>query len=166
MFRSFPALVRRAGATSRSRPTPASASAVAKTADSWTQVIDEQTKQPYWWNRQTNETTAVGAPKPSGEVAPPPPTQMAVGGRGGLMGAVVDGLAFGVGSSMAHRMVDSVMGPRQMEVVHTNEAAPSSDNSANADDGGGFSGGGSNNGFFGGGDDSGGGDGGGGWGDW
>eukprot|EP00397_Hematodinium_sp_SG-2012_P041853 GEMP01046183.1.p2 GENE.GEMP01046183.1~~GEMP01046183.1.p2 ORF type:complete len:164 (+),score=49.21 GEMP01046183.1:71-562(+) len=163
MFRQFPALARRAGAGAASRANAAatSSTAVAKTADPWVEVTDEQTKQPYWWNKETNETTAVGVPKPAGLTAAPPPTQPAIGGRGGLLGAVADGLAFGVGSSMAHRMMDSALGPRQMEVVHTNEDTTGSSGSGTGDSGdsGGF--------FSGGGDDSGGGDGGGGWGgDW
>ena len=43
----------------------------------------------------------------------------------GLMGSVAQGMAFGTGSAVAHRAVDSVMGPRSVEHVHTgNEAAP------------------------------------------
>ena len=38
----------------------------------------------------------------------------------GLMGSVVQGMAFGTGSAVAHRAVDAVAGPRQMEVVHNN----------------------------------------------
>ena len=36
------------------------------------------------------------------------------------MGTVAQGMAFGTGSSMAHRAVDSVMGGRTVEVQHTN----------------------------------------------
>lgn len=36
----------------------------------------------------------------------------------GLLGAVVQGAAFGTGSSLAHRAVDGVMGPRTVEHVH------------------------------------------------
>ena len=32
--------------------------------DTWEEVKDETTGQTYWWNVQTNETTALGAPKP------------------------------------------------------------------------------------------------------
>ena len=39
------------------------------------------------------------------------------GGGGGLMGAIADGMAFGFGSSLMHRAMDSVMGPRTMEVL-------------------------------------------------
>jgi len=40
----------------------------------------------------------------------------------GNMGTVVQGMAFGTGSAVANRAVDSVMGPRQVE--HVNAAAP------------------------------------------
>lgn len=46
----------------------------------------------------------------------------------GLMGSVVTGMAMGTGSAVAHRAVDSMMGPRQVEHVHTGApaAAPAS----------------------------------------
>ena len=40
----------------------------------------------------------------------------------GIMGTVVQGMAFGTGSAVANRAVDAVMGPRQVE--HVNAAAP------------------------------------------
>lgn len=42
---------------------------------------------------------------------------------GGIMGAVVQGAALGTGSAIAHRAVDSFMGPREMHVVHDNAPA-------------------------------------------
>merc|ERR550514_629242 len=39
----------------------------------------------------------------------------------GLMGSMMSGMATGVGMSVANRAVDSVMGPRQTEVVHRHE---------------------------------------------
>jgi hypothetical protein len=46
----------------------------------------------------------------------------------GLMGSVVTGMAMGTGSAVAHRAVDSMMGPRQVEHVHAGApaAAPAS----------------------------------------
>lgn len=35
-----------------------------------------------------------------------------MGGGGGLLGTVAQGMAFGTGSAMAHRAVDGIMGPR------------------------------------------------------
>lgn len=149
--------------------------------DPWEQVKDAS-GQHYWWNKQTNQTTALGAPKPSAVQPPPEAGAPAVGGMGGgLRGALMDGLAWGVGTSVASRMMDGILGPRQMEVVHRNEdggAAPGGDasppppgSSPDSGLGGGDSwygdSGGSNDssgGWFGGGDDGGdGGDGGGGW---
>ena len=48
------------------------------------------------------------------------------GMMGGLMGSLVTGAAMGTGSAIAHRAVDSFMGPRETTVVHQNapEAAP------------------------------------------
>ena len=39
----------------------------------------------------------------------------------GLMGSMASGMAMGTGMAVANRAVDSVMGPRQTEVVHRNE---------------------------------------------
>jgi len=41
----------------------------------------------------------------------------------GIMGSVVSGMAFGTGSQLAGRALDSVMGGRQVEHVHTNAPA-------------------------------------------
>jgi hypothetical protein len=40
----------------------------------------------------------------------------------GLLGSVMQGAALGTGSAMAHRAMDSVMGPRT--VVHEHQGAP------------------------------------------
>ena len=50
----------RAGAGGKS-VVPAAAS------DPWQEVKDPNSGQTYWWNEQTNETTAVGALKPSAD---------------------------------------------------------------------------------------------------
>ena len=62
----------------------------------------------YWWNKETNETTALGAPKPT-SVAPQDANAAAPAGGGGFMGAMAQGMASGVGFSMASRMMDSVI---------------------------------------------------------
>lgn len=41
----------------------------------------------------------------------------------GIMGSVVQGMALGTGSALAGRAMDSVMGPRQVEHVHTGAPA-------------------------------------------
>jgi hypothetical protein len=57
-------------------------------------------------------------PAPASYASAPPPAmpQQSSGGGGGmmsgLMGAVVQGAAMGTGSAIAHRAVDSFMGPR------------------------------------------------------
>lgn len=68
---------------------------------------------------------AQGAPAPMAAPAAAPPAVSGGGGgmMAGLMGSVVQGAAMGTGMSMANRAVDAVMGPRQTEVVHTNQAA-------------------------------------------
>ena len=75
-------------------------------------------------------------PPPPGRPAAAPPPAMAPpaaapampqqGGGGmmsGIMGGVVQGMAFGTGSQLAGRALDSVMGARQVEHVHTNAPA-------------------------------------------
>lgn len=42
----------------------------------------------------------------------------------GLLGTVMTGAAMGTGSAIAHRAVDSFMGPRTTTVVHENAPAP------------------------------------------
>jgi hypothetical protein len=36
-------------------------------AEQWTEVTDEATGLVYYWNERTDETTAVGEPKPTAE---------------------------------------------------------------------------------------------------
>uniref|UniRef100_A0A0G4EZG8 Uncharacterized protein n=1 Tax=Chromera velia CCMP2878 TaxID=1169474 RepID=A0A0G4EZG8_9ALVE len=55
-----------------------------------------------------------------------PQVQQPGGWGTSIRGALVDGLAHGVGWGVASRLVDSVMGPRTMEVVHTHENSPPS----------------------------------------
>merc|ERR1719263_2447675 len=119
----------------RARKPPSAAPAVV--ADPWQAVQDPQSGGTYWWNKQTNETTHVGAPKPVANQASPPPAQQQTGalgqpmGGGGFMGAIAEWMAWGVGSAVGHRAIDAMMGPRQVEHVHTNQ-----DGGAPADSGG------------------------------
>ena len=76
--------------------------------DPWKEVRDEATGQTYWWNTATDETTALGEPKPTNTapgpsgVPPPAPQQQQQGGMmSGLGGVMAEGFAFGVGSSIA-----------------------------------------------------------------
>ena len=84
----------------------------------WTKVRDEASGQYYWWNKQTNETTHLGAPDPnittslSTPATPPPPAvaqQQQGGVMSGLGGVVLEGMAFGVGSSIARHAVGAIV---------------------------------------------------------
>jgi len=65
-------------------------------------------------------------PPPAPAASAPPPAAPQQGGGGGMLGSIgstiVQGMAFGTGSAVAHRAVDSVMGPR--EVKHVHEGGP------------------------------------------
>lgn len=101
--------------------------------DPWEEVRDETTGQVYWWNVQTNETTALGEGKPNNVFlgaegttassgAPPPAgaphsgsnaVARPSGGRsmlGGFGSMVAEGMAFGTGSALAHRAIGSMFG--------------------------------------------------------
>lgn len=95
---------RRGGATSNGLarrnevPPPAS-------NDPWQPVTDKSTGQVYWWNTATDETTALGAPKPmNNQLAQPEPQ------RPGFLGMVAEGMAFGTGMHLAGRAVSSMLG--------------------------------------------------------
>eukprot|EP01040_Poterioochromonas_malhamensis_P010090 gene10090-10968_t len=77
--------------------------------EAWVEVQDKTSGQIYWWNTVTNETTALGAPRPTGPTALAQPQQQ--GSMGGGLGSVVaEGFAFGAGSAVAHRVVGSFFG--------------------------------------------------------
>ncbi|XP_068656494.1 uncharacterized protein [Aristolochia californica] len=71
--------------------------------------------------------------------APPPATAQSSGGGsllGGIGSTIAQGMAFGTGSAVAHRAVDSVMGPRtiQHETVVGEAAAATPANSTSMGD--------------------------------
>lgn len=70
------------------------------------------------------------APPPAAPMSAPPPAAAPQAGGGGMMsgimGGIVQGMAFGTGSAVANRAVDAVMGPRQVEHVHSG-GAPAGD---------------------------------------
>lgn len=88
--------------------------AIVSIEDAWTEVKDESSGQSYWWNQETNETTQLGALKPTrasvnSAAIPPPPAQEQSGGvMSGLGQTVVQGMAFGAGSSIAHHAIGSI----------------------------------------------------------
>ena len=106
-------LARRHATSRRRRPTtglatrappPAPASSD-NSADPWRPVRDKATGLVYYWNTQTDETTALGAPKPAaGALANPEPA------RPGFMSMVAEGMAFGTGMHLAGRAVSSILG--------------------------------------------------------
>lgn len=83
----------------------------------WKPVLDKPSGLYYYWNTVTNETTHVGAENPalaytqngSGEVSSVQ-SQQSGGVMSGLGAVVAQGMAFGVGSSIAHHAVGSIMG--------------------------------------------------------
>lgn len=82
---------------SRTPPPPAPL----PTDDPWQEV---KTKDGiYYWNTETNETTALGEPKPVGMSAGV--SQQSSPGLGSIM---AEGMAFGVGSAIAHRAVGAM----------------------------------------------------------
>ena len=85
-------------------PAPASAAG----ADPWVSVLDKASGQIYWWNQTTNETTGLGAVKPTAGAVGPVAQKGSM--MGGLAGVVAEGMAFGVGSAIAHRAVGAVAG--------------------------------------------------------
>lgn len=77
-----------------------------------------------------SHSTPAPAPHAPAAAAPPAPfaapAQSGGGLLSGLAGTVMSGMAFGTGSAVAHRAVDSIMGPRQVEHVHKDEAGTTS----------------------------------------
>lgn len=109
---------RRRSPISVKKPVEASSAPAPQPKDPWVAVKDEASGQVYWWNQDTDETTVLGAPKPTGPdgMTPPPPGHS--GGQvapqqqgsmmGGIGGMIAEGMAFGVGSSIARHAVGSV----------------------------------------------------------
>lgn len=90
------------------------ATAPGDTLPDWVPVDDpDGSDQIYWWNTKTDETTAVGEACPLLASATSPPLSImrqGNAGGGGLMGVMKEGMAFGVGSAIAHQAVGAVAG--------------------------------------------------------
>mmetsp|Transcript_44269 Transcript_44269/g.73736 ORF Transcript_44269/g.73736 Transcript_44269/m.73736 type:complete len:134 (-) Transcript_44269:201-602(-) len=98
----------------KKRATPAEGAVVAHqehavaTAEEWKEVKDEASGQFYFWNQRTNETTALGEPRPSAEGRLVPQQQ---GGAAPSFGSNLAGMAAaGVGMGVAHAAVGSLFG--------------------------------------------------------
>ena len=96
--------------------------------DPWEEVKDPQTGDIYWWNTETDETTAVGLLQQNhpthfksrlkyltwsiltsvGE--PNPGLEAPQPQREGLGQVLKEGLAFGTGSAIAHSVIGSIFG--------------------------------------------------------
>ena len=83
--------------------------AVAERKDPWVEVRDKASGGAYWWNQATNETTAVGAPRPMpGAPVLPFQTQgQAAMGAAGQFGTLV---MMGAGMSIGFAMMRMVFG--------------------------------------------------------
>lgn len=74
-----------------------------------------------------NQSTRAAPPPAAAPRAAPPPAQPAPqqGGGGGMLSGIgstiVQGMAFGTGSAVAHRAVDAVVGPRSVQVEHVGQ---------------------------------------------
>ena len=75
------------------------------TSDPWVAVKDPNgSGQIYYWNKNTDETTALGVPRPTELTNQPQPQ------RQGFLGMVAEGMAFGTGMHLAGRAVSSMLG--------------------------------------------------------
>ncbi|KAH7847688.1 hypothetical protein Vadar_029055 [Vaccinium darrowii] len=63
-------------------------------------------------------------PKPAAPAPPPAPLQRAPA-TGGLGSAIAEGMAFGGGNAIAHRVVDAMMGPRTIRHETVASSVPS-----------------------------------------
>ncbi|KAL5705316.1 hypothetical protein ACHQM5_023635 [Ranunculus cassubicifolius] len=70
-------------------------------------------------------------PQAATRAPPPAPAQAQSGSLMGSIGSTIaQGLAFGGGSAVAHRAVDSIMGPRTIQVEHGASEATTASSSA------------------------------------
>ncbi|KAL0035139.1 hypothetical protein WJX79_002976 [Trebouxia sp. C0005] len=79
---------------------------VGTTSEQWTEVLDTTSGQKYYWNQQTNETSAVGEPKPGplGRVQNRVMPVQAAGAGSSLLGMVAAGAGMGLVFSVIGRI--------------------------------------------------------------
>ena len=70
----------------------------------WTRVRDEETGLTYWWNEETDQTTPVGVPRPTGDVYQEPGQTVSFGST------MVHYVGAGLGVSLAFMGVRAVLG--------------------------------------------------------
>ena len=99
----------------------------------WTEVRDPATGASYWWNKTTNQTTALGATKPRGNAATEPPPLDALSNPYDRAGRPTVGLAIGqmfvfgfggaLGVTFISALVAAFSGGAKMEPKHRLECA-------------------------------------------
>ena len=89
--------------------TPPPPSDATNIQDCWVPVQDKASGQIYYWNTVTNETTALGQPKPTGPSSGLANYQQAAPTQS-LGSVMAEGMAWGAGSAVAHRAVGSLFG--------------------------------------------------------
>lgn len=75
-------------------------------------------------NRSSKPVSAAAPPSIIGANSVSPASSIG----GGILGTVIQGMAFGTGSSLAHRAVDSALGPRHSQLDHGGDDSISSTN--------------------------------------
>lgn len=85
-------------------PASSTGNQVASPADPWTEVVHKETGQIYYWNEQTDETTALGEPKPGpqGRVQYP---QQTINRGTSLLGLVGVGAGIGLVFAILGRLM-------------------------------------------------------------
>mmetsp|Transcript_11058 Transcript_11058/g.20521 ORF Transcript_11058/g.20521 Transcript_11058/m.20521 type:complete len:183 (+) Transcript_11058:326-874(+) len=82
--------------------------------DPWQAVTDRDSGLVYWWNTDTDETTALGAPKPTAagayQGAPPPQGAQQGYAEPTLGQTMAQGAAFGVGAGVGRAAIGSLFG--------------------------------------------------------
>ncbi|DBA97391.1 hypothetical protein WJX77_009710 [Trebouxia sp. C0004] len=86
--------------------TNSDSNSIGPTAEQWKEALDQTSGQKYYWNQRTNETTAVGEPKPGplGRVQNRVMPVQAAGAGSSLLGMVAAGAGIGLVFSVIGRI--------------------------------------------------------------
>ena len=101
------------GAPVPARVRPGRRAAVAATEGEWTAVRDDRTGEVYYWNRTTNETTALGEPRPGPEgrvVSAPYGAGAQQPAAGGLGSSILQIFVMGFGVSIGFAIIGRIFG--------------------------------------------------------